>query len=155
MCGFIPSGLLIPPDKKRQHCLKSLRQPGTVLLSRDTVMPPKESDGDSQGSEMSYTYGWQYQQLRGPTKSKLLKLSTGMARIRAKTDTWMTFPEFEELTRYSTVHTLHYTGRLNNKHILTITGNTMPLIILHEAINNACRTCVQCSFCSHCIVLCL
>lgn len=92
-------GLLIPPDKKRQDCLQSLHQPGTDLLSRATLYPPKENEGEETENEIDYCYGWQYQQLRGPTKPKLTKLSTGIMRIKPKIDSWMTFAEFDKLTK--------------------------------------------------------
>ena len=89
----------MPPDKKRQHCLQSLHQPGTDLLSRATLYPPKDNEGEETENEIDYCYGWQYQQIRGPTKPKLTKLSTGVMRIKPKTDSWLTFAEFDKLTK--------------------------------------------------------
>lgn len=100
----------MPPDKTRQQCLQHIRQPGTNLISRKLVMPPRENDREEQGKEFDYVYGWQYLQIRGPLHSKLMRLPTGTIRVKAKTNTWLTFTEFEELTKSVIIH---YTSRHN------------------------------------------
>jgi hypothetical protein len=92
-------GLLMPPDKTRKECLKSLRQPGTDTISRKLFECSKKREEDKSKEDKDYFYGWQYKEIRGPFQPKLMRLSTGDAKIKAKTDSWMTFAEFQELTK--------------------------------------------------------
>lgn len=93
------TALLMPLDKTRQDCLQHIHQPGTGLITRKMIDPPRGEDRKERDTGMDYSYGWQYQQVRGPFKSKLMRLSTGTARVKAKTDSWLTYNEFEEITR--------------------------------------------------------
>ena len=91
-------GLLLPTDKTRKQCLSQLRQAGVDLPSRKIVESPlkkgrEEEDGDSKGF-----YGWQYKQIRGSKGSRTTRLSTGVAKVKAKTDCWLTYKQFQKLT---------------------------------------------------------
>ena len=90
--------MLAPLDKTRKQCLENLCQAGTDLISRKLVEAPKENR-DSDEEDITSIYGWQYKIMRGPLRSKLMRLSTGTVRIKSKTESWLTFTEFQELTR--------------------------------------------------------
>ena len=76
--------------------MSHISQPGN-LLCREYLVPTEDTT-DSQEKDPHSIYGWQYKQLRGPHRAKLLRLSTGRARVKAKTDCWLTFEEFLQLT---------------------------------------------------------
>ena len=76
--------------------MSCISQPGT-LLSREYLVPTQDTT-DSEQEDPHSIYGWQHKQLRGPCRAKLLRLSTGRVRVKAKTDCWLTFEEFVQLT---------------------------------------------------------
>lgn len=90
--------LLLPADRTRKQCLSQLRQPGTDVPSIKITELPTEKKQEESNTDLTSIYGWQYKHLRGNRGSKLTKLSTGVARVKAKTDCWMTFRQFQKLT---------------------------------------------------------
>lgn len=91
--------LLIPPDKPQQDCLKELRQAGLTLLSRDFARTADKEPVTDEDSDISFKqFGRAYKEMRGQRKSVYLKLSTGGARVKAKTDCWLSFEEYMRLT---------------------------------------------------------
>ena len=90
---------MLPPDRTRKQCLQHLCQPGTDLPSKKIVEPPTQKTEEEEDIDLYSIYGWQYKQLRGPLHPKLIRLSTGFARVKAKTDSWLTYDKFQELTK--------------------------------------------------------
>lgn len=76
--------------------MSQISQPGSLLCHERFVH--SEDTTDSQEGDPHTVYGWQHKQVRGPHRAKLLRLSTGMAKVKAKTDCWLTFEEFQQLT---------------------------------------------------------
>ena len=93
------TGLLLPTDHSKEQCLSQLRQPGSEGLSRSLFEPLVKEGKDDDEDDLHSTYGWQYKILRGSRGGKRTKLSTGMAKVEAKTDCWLTYPEFQKLTK--------------------------------------------------------
>ena len=44
-------------------------------------------------------FGYQYKNLRGHQKAKIVNLVTGICKVEAKVDCWLTFAEYLKLTR--------------------------------------------------------
>ncbi len=96
-CGLSPA-LLMPPDHTRKECLAGLRQPGLQLLSSHFADPPEPEDEAAETRCLREEFGGAYKELRGRGRSRIRRLSTGVARVKAKTDCWLTFEEFQKLT---------------------------------------------------------
>ena len=93
-----PAALLLPPDRTRRECQAGLRQPGLDLLSGHFADPSSSEDTEQPRGHLRATHGGAYLELRGRGKSKFTRLSTGPARVKAKTDCWMSYDEFQRLT---------------------------------------------------------
>ena len=76
-----------------------MRQAGLHLLRCTDLVPNKPIVPGPSLEELQSRYGWQYKEIRGGKKPKLMRLSTGEAQVKAKTDSWMTYEEFMELTK--------------------------------------------------------
>ncbi len=89
----------MPTDHTRKECVAALRQPGLELLSSHFADPPEPEDEITKPRSLREEFGGAYKELRGRGKSRLRRLSTGVARVKTKTDCWLTFDEFQTLTK--------------------------------------------------------
>ena len=97
--SFHSSALLIPPDKPKQDCLRQLQQAGLNLLSCHFAEPTEAEAVRNEQKETNYEgFGRAYKEIRGKRKAVYKRLSTGGARVKAKTDCWLSFEEYEKLT---------------------------------------------------------
>ena len=95
---FVSTALLLPQDHTKVECKTELQQPGLSLLSRHFADPP-DSEDDKEEIKLIYEgFGKHYREIRGPRKAKYMKLSTGGAKVRSKTDCWLNFKEYQRLT---------------------------------------------------------
>ena len=91
------AALLLPPDHPREECVASLRQ----LRSHypDHIFNiPEEEDEKTEHRNRREEFGGAYKELSGRRKARYMRLSTGGATVKAKTDCWLTFEEFQKLT---------------------------------------------------------
>ena len=113
---FFLLALLSPGDHSMQECIKNVKQQGPVLLSSHFADVPVEEDEITGKSIFTECFGGPYLELRGtddirflimsnitclltgPHKEQVVKLSTGTAHIKSKTDCWLTFEEYRKLT---------------------------------------------------------
>lgn len=100
------TGLLLPPDRTRKQCLSQLRQAGADAPSRSIVQPRIANSKGMKEIENHDLYGWQYKELRGTKGPKRMKLPTGVTIVKPKTDCWLTYNEFQDITELVTC-TLH------------------------------------------------
>ena len=115
--------LLYPPDKVHNYLKKVIRQPSEKLVSNSFADPPKRpktpvEERKTEKVKLSKTgrrlvdsrqaYPSKDQVAPVPTK---MHLSTGKAIVRRQVDCWMSFEEYETITRHMDTR---YT-QLNNK----------------------------------------
>ena len=93
-CHFF-AALLLPADHSRNECVASLKQPELV----HSTCIAETSEEEEEHERMREGFGGAYQELRGRKKATYMRLSTGAARVKAKTDCWLTFKEFQQLTK--------------------------------------------------------
>ena len=98
LCLSLAVALLLPPDHPKQECQDGLRQPGLALLSTHLADPPVTEEEKTKRKNLREDFGGAYKEMRIGGKSKYVRLPTGLARVKAKTDCWMTFDEFQRLT---------------------------------------------------------
>ena len=103
--------LLHVGDRSVAECRAHLRQPGMALLSRDDLADPGLKGKtlcihirfilvDSEYRKFDSRSHSSRHRFSSPLiEQKRVKLSTGWARVRAKTDCWLTYDEYEALTR--------------------------------------------------------
>ncbi len=87
----------MPQDRTRKQCLSQLRQAGAEAPSNKIVELPV-TERDTEDSDPHDLYGWQYKELRGSRGARRVKLSTGIVRVKAKTDCWLTYKQFQQIT---------------------------------------------------------
>ena len=90
---------MLPVDRRRKECRAHLRQPGLALSSSTDLLPKTTESTDSTDSQQHSQYGWQYKELRGRRRPRSMRLSTGVTLVKAKTDSWLTYEDFQLLTR--------------------------------------------------------
>ena len=76
-----------------------MRQAGLHLMKYTDLVPDKPMVLGPSLEELQSRYGWQYKEIRGGKRPKTMRLSTGVAQVKAKTDCWMTYEEFIALTK--------------------------------------------------------
>ena len=108
------SVLLYPPDIPHSFINKQVKTPGAPLLSSHYADPPKRPRTPievkhkdrvrrSQSGRLLIDSRHRYPQGRSVAASgSRANLSTGKAIIRRKVDCWMSFEEYDRLTRYCT-----------------------------------------------------
>nr|XP_005997895.1 PREDICTED: EF-hand calcium-binding domain-containing protein 12 [Latimeria chalumnae] len=106
--SLLEKALLYPGDRVLHASGRKLkiRQPGASLPSRSSFRTPNpvtSSEGvgaAQQGVPKTMMYRSLFRRKRHTGKKTVMFLSTGKAVIRSKIDNWMTFEEFEVLTRH-------------------------------------------------------
>ena len=117
--------LLFPPDKMHSQLKKSVRQPREELVSVHFADPPKRpktpiEERKTESVKVSRTgrllmdsrnaYPPRYQVAAVPHK---MHLSTGKAVVRSRVDCWMTFEEYDRLTRHMATRYTQIHGRVD------------------------------------------
>ena len=92
----------MPPDQTMSECLEALRQPGLDVLSEYSANPPEDKAGSEKKLPVIYEgWGRPYKELRRrKRKANYIRLSTGKVKIQPKTDCWLTFRDYQQLTKY-------------------------------------------------------
>ena len=112
--------LLLPYDHSRESCLEALRQPGLDLLSQQFTAPPREQTKTVEREDYGKKFGWAYKEIRGKRKPVQIRIpkppkqqssydahKSGGTRkavlrrveVTPKVDCWLTFKEYQWLTR--------------------------------------------------------
>jgi len=73
----------------------SLKQPELV---HSTCIAETSEEEEEHGENARRVWG-SVPGARGRKKATYMRLSTGAARVKAKTDCWLTFKEFQQLTK--------------------------------------------------------
>ncbi len=109
--------LLFPPDKPHGYLKRNLRQPANPLLPETFADPPKRPSTPVElpklkpGERLKVTRSGRLTIQKGgkhayPTSQDVapapfkMNLSTGKSVVSRKVDCWMTFEEYDYLTRY-------------------------------------------------------
>ena len=98
MTHLFLAALLLPADHPREECLASLRQLRSHY-SDFVFNTPEEEDEKIEHRSIREEFGGAYKGLSWQRKARYMRLSTGGATVKAKTDCWLTFEEFQKLTK--------------------------------------------------------
>lgn len=113
--------MLYPPDIPHSFINKQVKTPGAPLLSSHYADPPKRPRTPievkhkdrvrrSQSGRLLIDSRHRYPQGRSVAATgSRANLSTGKAIIRRKVDCWMSFEEYDRLTRYDLILLSHCT----------------------------------------------
>jgi hypothetical protein len=92
---LLERALLLPEDSTKEECMERLSGNFSAsLLPQHRAARHKTLGRNESRLLMSQSFGGAYMEMRGPSRSKRVTLSTGRTRIAPKTDCWMTFDEY-------------------------------------------------------------